>query len=120
MPEKLRSHGVLRRRLGPTATVGAVVLVLSEPGRGEPRSHRAPASPDGCSPASCGGAPALSSVVIFRAVFCPRTTWRLPDTTAMARHPFLGESCETDGPAFGGWRGVQRAAPVRTTPLPAL
>lgn len=90
MPDRL-SPGRVRRRLLELAVVLVAVaaLVLVGPGLGSLRSHIAQASP-GFLVAGVGfeALSALSYVVVFRAVFCPRMTWRLSYEIAMpSRRP---------------------------------
>lgn len=86
MPEEL-SPKRLRRRLLEVAAVVAVVaaVVVLGPGLGSLRSHLAHASPAWLVAAVvfkvCS---ALSYVVVFRAVFCPRMSWRLSYQIGMA------------------------------------
>lgn len=86
MPEEL-SPKRLRRRLLEVAAVVAVVVavVVLGPGLGTLRSHIADASPAWLVAAiALKVASALSYVVVFRAVFCPRMSWRLSYQIGMA------------------------------------
>jgi uncharacterized membrane protein YbhN (UPF0104 family) len=86
MPEEL-SPKRLRRRLLELAGVGAViaVVVVLGPGLGSLRSHLAHASPAWLVAAVAFKVlSALSYVVLFRAVFCPRMSWRLSYQIGMA------------------------------------
>ena len=79
MPEELSPRRLRRRLVEMAAIVGVVVLlVLIGPGLGQLRSRLAHASP-GWLVAAAGFEvlSALSYVVIFRSVFCPRMGWRL-------------------------------------------
>jgi uncharacterized membrane protein YbhN (UPF0104 family) len=86
MPEELNPRRLRRRLVQVAAAVAAVVvLVLIGPGLGSLRSHLAHASTAWL---AAGVAlevlSALSYVVIFRAVFCPRMNWRLSYQIGMA------------------------------------
>ena len=85
-PEALNPRRIGRRLLE-FAAVGVVValLILLGPGLGSLRSQLAHASP-GWVAAGVGFEvlSALAYVVIFRAVFCPRMTWRLSYQIGMA------------------------------------
>jgi uncharacterized membrane protein YbhN (UPF0104 family) len=86
MPDEL-SPRRLRRRLLQVAAVIAVVVavVVVGPGLGGLRSHLAHASPAWLVAAiAFKVCSALSYVVVFRAVFCPRMSWRLSYQIGMA------------------------------------
>jgi uncharacterized membrane protein YbhN (UPF0104 family) len=107
MPDEL-SPRRLRRRLLEFATVGVVIgiVVLAGPGLGQVRSEVAHASP-GWLIAGVGleVLSALSYVVIFRAVFCPRMSWRLSYQIGMseqAANSVLSVS-GAGGLALGAW-----------------
>jgi uncharacterized membrane protein YbhN (UPF0104 family) len=107
MPDEL-SAGHLRRRLLQLAVLGAViaVVVLTGPGLGELRTRVEHARP-GWLVAGVGLEllSALCYVVIFRAVFCPRMTWRLSYQIGMseqAANSVLSAS-GAGGLALGAW-----------------
>jgi uncharacterized membrane protein YbhN (UPF0104 family) len=107
MPDAL-SPRRLGRRLLEFAAVGALIgiVVLTGPGLGRLRSEIAHASP-GWLIAGVGleVLSALSYVVIFRAVFCPRMSWRLSYQIGMseqAANSVLSVS-GTGGLALGAW-----------------
>jgi uncharacterized membrane protein YbhN (UPF0104 family) len=107
MPDEL-SPRHLRRRLLEFAAVGLVigVVVLTGPGLGQLRSEVVRASP-GWLIAGVGleVLSALCYVVIFRAVFCPRMSWRLSYQIGMseqAANSVLSVS-GTGGLALGAW-----------------
>jgi uncharacterized membrane protein YbhN (UPF0104 family) len=107
MPENLRAGRVLRQLLGLAAVVGAVgLLVLLGPGLGSLRTQFARGSPGWLAAGLVLEAlSALSYVVIFRAVFCPRMGWRLSYTIAMAEqavNSVLSVS-GAGGLALGAW-----------------
>jgi uncharacterized membrane protein YbhN (UPF0104 family) len=86
MPEELSPRRLRRRllELAAVVVVIAVVVVLG-PGLGSLRSHLAHASPAWLAAAvAFKVASALSYVVVFRAVFCPRMSWRLSYQIGMA------------------------------------
>ena len=86
MPEQLSTKR-LRRRLLEVAGVGVVVglVVLLGPGLGGLRNRLAQASPGWLVAAVCLEVlSALSYVVLFRAVFCPRMRWGLSYQIGMA------------------------------------
>jgi uncharacterized membrane protein YbhN (UPF0104 family) len=86
MPEDLSPRRVRRRLLEFAVVLAAVALVVVlGPGLGSLRSHLADAAP-GWLVAAAGLEllSALSYVVIFRAVFCPRMSWRLSYQIGMA------------------------------------
>jgi uncharacterized membrane protein YbhN (UPF0104 family) len=79
LPDELNPRR-LRRRLAELAALGVVIgiLVLTGPGLGELRSRLSHASAGSlCAGVAFEILSALSYVVIFRAVFCPRMGWRL-------------------------------------------
>jgi uncharacterized membrane protein YbhN (UPF0104 family) len=107
MPDEL-SPRHLRRRLLEFAAVGVLIgiVVLAGPGLGQLRSEVARGSP-GWLIAGVGleVLSALSYVVIFRAVFCPRMSWRLSYQIGMseqAANSVLSVS-GTGGLALGAW-----------------
>jgi uncharacterized membrane protein YbhN (UPF0104 family) len=107
VPEALSPRRVLRRLLA-FALVGVVVVifVLVGPGLGELRSRIAHATP-GWLVAGVGleVLSTLCYVVIFRAVFCPRMTWRLSYLIGMSEqgaNSVLSLS-GTGGLALGAW-----------------
>jgi len=107
MPDEL-SPRQLRRRLLQFAAVGVVIgiVVLTGPGLGQLRSEVAHASP-GWLIAGVGleVLSALSYVVIFRAVFCPRMSWRLSYQIGMSEqgaNSVLSVS-GAGGLALGAW-----------------
>jgi uncharacterized membrane protein YbhN (UPF0104 family) len=107
MPDEL-SPRHLRRRLLEFAAVGVLIgiVVLTGPGLGELRSEVAHASP-GWLIAGVGleVLSALSYVVIFRAVFCARMSWRLSYQIGMseqAANSVLSVS-GAGGLALGAW-----------------
>jgi hypothetical protein len=107
MPDEL-SPRHLRRRLLEFAAVGVLIgiVVLAGPGLGQLRSEVTHASP-GWLIAGVGleVLSALSYVVIFRAVFCPRMSWRLSYQIGMseqAANSVLSVS-GTGGLALGAW-----------------
>ena len=107
MPDEL-SPRRLRQRLLEFAVVGITVgiVVLAGPGLGQLRSEVAHASP-GWLIAGVGleVLSALSYVVIFRAVFCPRMSWRLSYQIGMseqAANSVLSVS-GAGGLALGAW-----------------
>jgi hypothetical protein len=79
MPDELSPRHIRRRLLELTALVGAVaLLVLVAPGLGGLWRHLARSSPGWLvAGLVLEGLSALSYVVVFRAVFCPRMTWQL-------------------------------------------
>jgi uncharacterized membrane protein YbhN (UPF0104 family) len=107
MPAEL-SPRRLRRRLLELAAVGVVIgiVVLTGPGLGQLRSAVVHGSP-GWLIAGVGleVLSALSYVVIFRAVFCPRMSWRLSYQIGMSEqsaNSVLSVS-GTGGLALGAW-----------------
>jgi uncharacterized membrane protein YbhN (UPF0104 family) len=86
MPDRLSPRHVRRRLLEFAMLLAAVaVLVLIGPGLGSLRRRIAQASPGFLAAAvSLEVLSALSYVVVFRAVFCPRMTWRLSYQIGMA------------------------------------
>ena len=107
MPAEL-SPGRLRRRSLQLAAVGVLVgvIVLTGPGLGDLRTQVARASP-GWLALGVGleVLSALSYVVIFRAVFCPRMDWRLSYQIGMAEqgaNSVLSVS-GAGGLALGAW-----------------
>ena len=107
MPAELNPHRI-RRRLVQFALVGAVIaiLVVVGPGLGGLRSQLRHASP-GWVVAAVGFEllSALSYVVIFRAVFCQRMSWRLSYQIGMAEqgaNSVLSVS-GAGGLALGAW-----------------
>ncbi|HEY2435672.1 MAG TPA: lysylphosphatidylglycerol synthase transmembrane domain-containing protein [Solirubrobacteraceae bacterium] len=107
MPDEL-SPQRLRRRLLELAAVGVVIgiVVLTGPGLGQLRSEVAHGSP-GWLIAGVGleVLSAISYVVIFRAVFCPRMSWRLSYQIGMseqAANSVLSVS-GAGGLALGAW-----------------
>ncbi|TMM09587.1 MAG: flippase-like domain-containing protein [Actinobacteria bacterium] len=107
MPAELNPRRI-RRRLVQIALVVAVIaiVVLVGPGLGSLRSQLAHASP-GWVVAGVGFEvlSALAYVVIFRAVFCPRMTWRLSYQIGMAEqaaNSVLSVS-GAGGLALGAW-----------------
>jgi uncharacterized membrane protein YbhN (UPF0104 family) len=107
MPAELSPHRI-RRRLIQLALVGAVIaiLVVVGPGLGDLRSELRHASP-GWVAAAVGFEllSALSYVVIFRAVFCQRMSWRLSYQIGMAEqgaNSVLSVS-GAGGLALGAW-----------------
>jgi uncharacterized protein (TIRG00374 family) len=107
MPDAL-SPRHLRRRMLQLVLLGGViaVVVLTGPGLGELRTRVEQASPGWL--VAGGGLEVLSAlcyVVIFRAVFCPRMTWRLSYQIAMseqAANSVLSAS-GAGGLALGAW-----------------
>jgi uncharacterized membrane protein YbhN (UPF0104 family) len=107
MPDQLNPRH-LRRRLSQLAGVAAVIttIVLAAPGLGEVRARLAHASP-GWLVVAVGLEllSLLSYVVIFRAVFCPRMSWRFSSQIAMSEMaansllPISGAG----GLALGAW-----------------
>ena len=86
MPDELSPHRLRRRLLQFAAVVAVVgVVVLIGPGFGSVRNDLGNAK-GGWVPVGVGleVLSALSYVVIFRAVFCPRMTWRFSYQVAMA------------------------------------
>jgi uncharacterized membrane protein YbhN (UPF0104 family) len=107
VPDELSPTRLLRRLLQ-FAALGALIaiVVLVGPGLGELRSHLAHAKA-GWLFAAVGleVLSALSYVVIFRAVFCPRMTWRLSYQIGMseeAANSVLSLS-GSGGLALGAW-----------------
>jgi uncharacterized membrane protein YbhN (UPF0104 family) len=86
MPEDLSPRRIRRRLLQIAAVVALVVLVvLLGPGLGSVRSHLADASPGWIvAGIALELLSVLSYVLVFRAVFCPRMTWRLSSQIGMA------------------------------------
>jgi uncharacterized membrane protein YbhN (UPF0104 family) len=86
MPEELSPHRIRRRLLQMAVVVAAIaLLVVVGPGLGSLRSELRNASP-GWVAAAVGFEvlSALSYVVIFRAVFCQRMSWKLSYQIGMA------------------------------------
>ena len=107
MTDELSPRHLLRRLVELAAVVAVVAfLVIVGPGLGGVRSHLAHASPGWIAAAvalelcSC-----LSYVVLFRAVFCPRMSWRMSYQIGMAEQaansmlPVSGAG----GLALGAW-----------------
>ena len=86
MPEELSPRHLRRRLLQVAAVIaGVVAVVVLGPGLGSLRSHLAHASPAWLVAAvAFKVCSALSYVVVFRAVFCPRMSWRLSYQIGMA------------------------------------
>ena len=107
MPDEL-SPRRLRRRLLQFALVGLVIaiVVLVGPGLGDLRHQLAHAKPSWLiAGVGLEVLSAVSYVVIFRAVFCPRMSWRLSYQIAMselAANSVLSLS-GTGGLALGAW-----------------
>jgi uncharacterized membrane protein YbhN (UPF0104 family) len=107
MPDELGRPHVWRRVAEIAATVAVVViLVLVGPGLGTLRRHIVRASPGWLAAAvALEALSALSYVLIFRAVFCPRMSWRLSYQIAMAEqgtNSVLSVS-GAGGLALGAW-----------------
>jgi uncharacterized membrane protein YbhN (UPF0104 family) len=107
MPDELSPRRIRRRLLELAALVGAVaLLVLLGPGLGGLRTQIARASPGWLvAGLALEALSALSYVVIFRAVFCPRMAWRLSYQIAMAEqaaNSVLSVS-GAGGLALGAW-----------------
>jgi uncharacterized membrane protein YbhN (UPF0104 family) len=107
LPEELSPRHI-RRRLIQLAIVGAVIglLVFTGPGLGSLRSHLAHASPGWILAGVVSEVlSALCYVLIFRAVFCPRMSWRLSYQIGMseqAANSVLSVS-GAGGLALGAW-----------------
>lgn len=107
MPDRLSPTHLWRRLLEfAGVTIAVALLVLTGPGLGELRHQIARATP-GWLTAAAGLEllSALSYVVIFRAVFCPRMSWRLSYRIGMseqAANSVLSVS-GTGGLALGAW-----------------
>jgi uncharacterized protein (TIRG00374 family) len=107
MPEELNPRRI-RRRLLQFAVVVVLValLVLAAPGLGSLRSKLSEASPGWIAVAvGLELLSALSYVVIFRSVFCPRMSWRLSYQIGMAEqaaNSVLSVS-GAGGLALGAW-----------------
>ena len=86
MPDELSPRRIRRRLLQIAAVVAViVVVVLIGPGLGSVRTHLADASPGWLVVGVVLELlSALSYVLVFRAVFCPRMSWRLSYQIGMA------------------------------------
>jgi len=107
MPDELNPRHLGRRLLELAAIVGVVVaLLLVGPGLGSLRSRLKDAS-GGWLAAAVGLEllSALSYVVVFRAVFCPRMTWRLSYQIGMSEQAAnsLLPAGGAGGLALGAW-----------------
>jgi hypothetical protein len=107
MPEELSPRRLSRRlvQLAAVAAVIAVVLLVG-PGLGTLRSRLSHASAGWLAVGvACEVLSALSYVVIFRAVFCPRMTWRLSYQIAMAEQAANSvlSASGAGGLALGAW-----------------
>lgn len=107
MPDELNTRHVWRRMAELAAAVAVIgLLVLVGPGLGTLRRQIARGSP-GWLAAGVGleALSALSYVLIFRAVFCPRMTWRLSYDIAMAEQGTnsIVSVSGAGGLALGAW-----------------